>query len=446
MYIDLAENLVKNHIFALTSAVSDFEVQSVDVPYGPQIFRTPGYPVFLALFKLLGLNNPHWIIFTQELIYGLSIFILYRYGRPLFSETVVRVSVIFMLADPGGIAYTKLILSEVLFMPFLIGGILAIGLYLKNFNWRYLSFAGAIMGIAALIRPVIFYFPLVAAVTLIVFAWKNKQRWLHISLMLLSFTVVISPWVIRNYQIFGQYMFSGQTSNMFTHYHLPNIWNTVGVRPYFDSQQYIREIVAEDRNEVEQAIDRPLNAVEFFKLQQKIALTELAKYPLTYFTQWMRGTVKAMFVPFAVEIFLVYHKPDEKIPFLEMFPNTLNAEQTNLFGLQTSGWGSFFSNIIYYLINVDKIYLFTIIFCMINMIFALLAIIPIIKKKDCFLWIVMLANFYFICVAGPMGYARFRMPIDVFWFIQGWIGFIWLLNFSHDKTGKLIKKPKIAYP
>lgn len=65
VYIDLAENLVKNQLFQLSTATPEFEVQSADVPYGPQVFRTPGYPLFLAIFKALSLESYYWPLLLQ---------------------------------------------------------------------------------------------------------------------------------------------------------------------------------------------------------------------------------------------------------------------------------------------------------------------------------------------------------------------------------------------
>jgi hypothetical protein len=42
----------------------------------------------------------------------------------------------------------------------------------------------------------------------------------------------------------------------------------------------------------------------------------------------------------------------------------------------------------------------------------------------------MLASFYFTFIPGPMGYGRFRFPVDHFWFIQACMGFLWLAQLA----------------
>lgn len=363
------------------------------------------------------------------MIYDLAILIFYKYGSRLFAEQIVKVGVIFLMLDPAGIAYPKLILSETLFLPFVFGSLFAIGLYLQSTNWRYLMFAGFIMGFGALIRPVIFYIPLIAAATLIVFDFYNPKRWFHAAVLLICFGIAISPWVIRNYIVFDHYFFSGQTSNMFGQYHVPRVWNSAGICPYFECGPIFSQMVAEERGLLEQQLQRPINAVEFFNLQQRIAFRELLKFPGIYFTQWISGSMKAMYVPFAVEVYGVFHPQWAEIPFIELFPDTLAAEKTDIFGLKHSTQ-SIMSNLLHFLIQVDKLYLFILIASVMNMLLAIIGSGYIIKQKDCFLWLMMLMNFYFMFVAGPMGYARFRMPINVFWFVQAWMGGAWLLAIS----------------
>ena len=90
LYIELAGQLIETGDFFLPKyqpiEIKPFGILSENSgrvlqsnpPLGPEVFRTPGYPAFLVLLHWLGINNPYAIVFVQELIYGLSIFIFYR--------------------------------------------------------------------------------------------------------------------------------------------------------------------------------------------------------------------------------------------------------------------------------------------------------------------------------------------------------------------------------
>jgi len=425
VYVDLAENLWHKHAFAISSRDIISHTQYRDVPLGPEVFRTPGYPLFLAVIKLFGMKSYLWVIFWQEIIYFFTAILFYKFASELFHKKIAQIGFIFLMLDPGGIAYPKLILSETLFLPFVFGSLFSIGLYFKNSRCQYLLIAGILMAIGALIRPVLVYFPIIAGGVVLFFYRHHQKVMMHVSVMLLSFALVLSPWVIRNYRIFNQYFFSGQSGNVITHYHLPSVWNAEGIRGYFDGREYIRKKVANVRSEQEKKLGRPLNEVEFFNLQRKIAIHELLKYPKTYMTQWISGTLKAMYVPFAVEVYNVYHKPGAPIPFIELLPDTLQAEKTDTLGIPVFSKTSIIGKLFYFVTHARFLYLTSIITSMLTMVFALLGVFYVVQKKDPFLWLIMLANFYFTSVAGPTGYARFRFPIDVFWFIQAiWGGIL----------------------
>ena len=96
-YLRLAEILREHHVFS----------DSVQAPFHPQIFRTPGYPAFLALLSMLGMQSPYWTVLWQELIYGCYMAAFFYYGKPLFGEKAVKIGLIFLLLEPGGLSTQK---------------------------------------------------------------------------------------------------------------------------------------------------------------------------------------------------------------------------------------------------------------------------------------------------------------------------------------------------
>ncbi len=397
-YIWLADILREHHVFSQTD----------QPPFSPQLFRTPGYPTFLALLKELGMESPYWAVLWQELIYGLCVFIFFHYGKPLFGGKITRLGVIFLLIEPGGLSTPKMILSETLFLPFFFSGILAIGHYLRTHNGRLLFFSGAMMGVGAWIRPAILYFPAVAAITLVGFAIKDKKRWLHAGVLLFAFILVISPWLLRNYHYFGKLVMSGQQSNMLANYHVPMVWESARGIPFWTGHKKIKEQVRLAIDEQAKKLDRKLSTAEELDLEQKIAIDELKKYPWHYLKQWCFGVLKTMN---GANLFGVYHAFRHRTDRLHFF----EIEATD-----------FKDKVYIFLINQDYFYIAEVLLRVIIGLFALIGALWIVIKRDCFLWVMMLANFYFICSPGPMGYARFRFPVEVFWFIQAYYGLAWM--------------------
>jgi 4-amino-4-deoxy-L-arabinose transferase-like glycosyltransferase len=413
-YLWLADILREHHVFSQTDKP----------PFSPQIFRTPGYPAFLVFLYELGMESPYWATFWQEIIYGLSIFLFYRYGKHFFGKKIIQTGVIFLLLEPGGLSTPKMILSETLFLPFFFGALFAIGYFLRGNNWRYLALSGVLMGVGAYIRPAIMYFPIVATLILIIFAYRDKKKWLHASVFLIAFTIVISPWLLRNYYHFNKLIMSGQQSNMLANYHVPVVWESALGIPFWEGHEQIKAHVKKATTEKARYLQRRLTTVEILEVEQQLAFTELKKYPWHYLKQWSFGILKTMNGGNLFEVYHAFRYQTKRLHFFEI-------EATD-----------FKEKIFTFLINQDYFYIFEALLRVLIAFFALFGAVYIMLKKDGFLWLMMLANFYFICTPGPMGYARFRFPVEVFWFIQAYLGFFWVLgmiqNWLHQKARDIV--------
>ncbi len=442
LYLELAEHLIETGDFFLPSSQPDiiqpFGIPSSqtmrilfsDVPAGPEIFRTPGYPVFLVVLHWLNIDNPYSIVLIQEIIYGVSIFIFYHYGQQLLNKNIMRAGVIFMLINSGGLVWPKFLISETLFLPFLIAGLLFIGLYLRHYQVRFLIMAGVLLGIGGWIRPAIQYLPIVVALIIILFHFKSMKKWLHVTVFLLFFVLTLSPWLIRNYYHYGQIFMSGQGSNLLANYHVPAVWHWPNVDQFDKSgqqlvQRKIKKIVVQKENESGRSVD----AVEFFKLQQNWALKELSHYPVIYFKAWLAGAARVMYESFVNDFYQLMRFPDHRLHFLDVLTGNFKAYHS----IKTTG---IISGVIYYFLHQDRFYLFHTILSMLTAVFAVAGAISITMKRNCFLWLMMLVNFYFIFLPGPIGYGRYRFPVDVFWFVQACYGYMWIVGLVQSAQQK----------
>jgi 4-amino-4-deoxy-L-arabinose transferase-like glycosyltransferase len=411
IYIDLAKNLVEHHVFS----------SSLQAPFNPNFFRTPGYPFFLALCEYLGFGKPYWVIFWQELIYCFSLWLFYRFSPPLFGKKITQLTVLFLLIEPGGLTFPMLYYSEVIFLPFFILGLLFIGYYLNKDNWHYLVLSGLFMGIGIIIRPALQYFPIIIALSIISFNFRNRQHWLHSGLLLLIVALTLSPWLAHNYLHSGKIFLSGQQNNMFANYHVPRVWAVTKNISFSEGQKIIKRKVNASIDQKEKQQGHPLTEVEIFGVQKEVALIELKKHPYVYSKQWVVGALRAM-----VGLHLPTLKSSLKIKKDAPYLNDIK-EHTFVFK-------------IWEFIKQQPIHIiFLLIIRGMLAFFALLGAIAIIQSKNRFMWILMLANFYFICIAGPMADSRFRFPVESFWFIQSYYGFIWIIHTWLNKSKSKFK-------
>ena len=204
---------------------------------------------------------------------------------------------------------------------------------------------------------------------------------------------------------------SGQQSNILINYHVPIVLSDAQNIPRSQAAVDVDQLVNQNRQQQQAALGRELTLTEAFHLEQELALKLLGQYPGTYAKQWLLGVLKTMNGPFITQLYDSLNIKPDRIRFADVL------EQ------------GFFPGLLYYLKNVDLFFLVNLLLTIAMAGFALVGNIAIMKSKDPFLWIMMLANCYFMFIPGPEGYPRFRFPIGLFWFLQASIGYYWLMAF-----------------
>ncbi len=157
----------------------------------------PGYPVFLALiYKLFG-HNYNTVRMIQFLITGITGGLIYIIASHLkFNKFLSFISGLLVVIWPYFIIHSTLIVTETLFSFFITLSAFLLLKFKKNQTNKEAVFLGLSLGAAALIKPEMLLFPF----WLLGFLWffnRFKISKLHI-LILLSFLLLISPWLIGN--------------------------------------------------------------------------------------------------------------------------------------------------------------------------------------------------------------------------------------------------------
>ncbi|MBI2416473.1 MAG: glycosyltransferase family 39 protein [Ignavibacteriales bacterium] len=172
------------------------------------LFMSPVYPLFLAGISLFTGLSISFIYMVQIFLSTLTILFIYLSSKKLFTEnTGLAASLLFALCGQS-IFYTQLILSETLQM-FIISMLMfeTVSL-LKDIHYKRWIIAGALSGIAILIRPnfilaimcttVLYYF-LVTRANKAMGSMKPKIQYL------IGVVIFIFPLTIYNYSTGGSF-------------------------------------------------------------------------------------------------------------------------------------------------------------------------------------------------------------------------------------------------
>lgn len=191
-YATLAMNIAEYGTFSLT----------LDPPR-PEMFRSPGYPLFLAPLYLLG-HSFMLAIFVQALLVVGSALLIYLIGASFLQRPWPTVAALVYALDPTTIFYSLSLWSDGLFV-FLI--LLAVYLLLVRPPGVWVTgLAGLAVGYATLVRSagsyllfILAFFFLAATVQKVGF----KKTVTALAVFLVACGMVLAPWYARNYHESG---------------------------------------------------------------------------------------------------------------------------------------------------------------------------------------------------------------------------------------------------
>jgi 4-amino-4-deoxy-L-arabinose transferase-like glycosyltransferase len=212
----------------------------VDANMGLTMLREPGYPLVLAaVFKLFGYGIQTARATCVLLTFG-SALILLRLTRKITGDSTIALSgaLIFLLYPGVLVAETRAGIES----PFIFAVLLfMLALYSaleKGSLWHY-GAAGLLLGAAVLVRSQALLFPLLLLVYLLFMSKNSGERVkvvLRIAVLGLGAVIVMSPWIIRNYELVHKLIPSATVAGVATQEGLYTCENASTGEPFYLQQ------------------------------------------------------------------------------------------------------------------------------------------------------------------------------------------------------------------
>jgi 4-amino-4-deoxy-L-arabinose transferase-like glycosyltransferase len=191
--------------------------QGFSSPYegntGPTAWEPPLYPYLMAgVFKVFGIytHASAWVLLSINSFFAtLTCIPIYLIGRKTFGERVARWSAIGWGLNPYVWYWSIHWIWDTTFTPFLLTCIFLLALELQDWpGWQGWALFGALYGIGALANPTMLAFLPFCGVWI---WWRRYRNGLAsfsgVVISSLVFFAAISPWVIRNDEVFGRFVF-----------------------------------------------------------------------------------------------------------------------------------------------------------------------------------------------------------------------------------------------
>lgn len=180
---------------------------------GPSAWEPPIYPYLMAgVFKFFGIYTQEsaWVLLSiNSLLATLTTIPIFLIARRTFSERVAIWSAYAWALNPYIWYWSIHWIWDTTLTPLLLACVFLLALELQD--WRglrgWISF-GALYGVGALANPTMLAFLPFCGL------WIWRQRYRNglsslggVVLSSVVFFAVLSPWVIRNYEVFGRFVF-----------------------------------------------------------------------------------------------------------------------------------------------------------------------------------------------------------------------------------------------
>jgi hypothetical protein len=281
----------------------------------PDVFRTPGYPYFLAPWMIVSQGQSVlWMIVPvtiQILLDCLLVLLTYMLGSALFSHRAGLVGALLQAISPLAIAFSCRILSDSIFALLLTAALLMITLYFKAIrppagltdnqaqpsdpkkaispackNILVIA-AGLLLAMACYVRPIGLTMSMAFLAVIFFYRWRWRQALILAGVL----AVCLLPWVWRNATLAGYVGFSDVTGRGLLDY---SAADTLASVKGITREQALKELYAD-------APDQPATAGQMNAYRMRKAREIFLAYPSEFLKAHFKGDL-AFGLPGATEV------------------------------------------------------------------------------------------------------------------------------------------------
>lgn len=225
-YHNLALNLLREHTYS----------REAKPPFEPTMYRSPGYPLFLAIVYAVAGQSPIVVRIAQFALLAVTSFLVYVLGSKLASDRAAAIAAMLCAAYPPFIIsaclhYSETLASFVTVLTFLL--LYNVLTEAKPVPWTTAA-AGFALGFSVLVRSFMVLMIVVIVVIVFYHARRNAWTWQRASqtscIIFASAALVAGPWMIRNVCIADTFVPLGVTGGTNLWQGAEQIRGTIGYR------------------------------------------------------------------------------------------------------------------------------------------------------------------------------------------------------------------------
>jgi 4-amino-4-deoxy-L-arabinose transferase-like glycosyltransferase len=406
-YHKLAIQLLQNHSFVVPGTDLD-------------TFRTPGYPVFIScIYSIFGINASA-VLFIQIFLNLGSVLLLYYIGKSLINKSFGFIAALLLCIEPDHLLNIFYLLTDTLFVFIFLLSCLFLILFVRKNKTIYVVLSAAVLGLATLVRPISFLFPLVLISGLVVYlALYKKSSIILIAknslLVLFTFGLTISPWLIRNYEMYGYSKLSSISG-----------YNLLNYNVAFSVKKAEKKQIDIIRNDFDSIVNKRATREQlnnpFYKsdVQAEVAKDYIKKHKKEYIKSHCLGMLNIYssmdFKTFSRRILRIGDDVSQKYNGGSFDKFAINIHRFKTLPFSTLFIGGIYSLLLflYYTTAILGSFLF----------FR--------EKRYLLLFYIVTCILYFTLLIGVVGLARYKLSISPFYIFLSAYGIYYIINWHRQ--------------
>jgi len=284
----------------------------------PDLLRTPGYPIFLALFSLAG---PVAAALANVILSVFSVLLVWRLARTVFDDERVALGAAWIFAfELISVVSSVVLMSETLFVVLFLLSMGQLAQFLHSRQLRAIVAAGLWLAAATFVRPFSYYLAIALALGLfVVLARLPGLRWKAPAVLLLSVLPWLAVWQLRNKVETGYGGFTSAADLFFYFFVAPEVTAKVENKHFADVRKDLGYVEFANHNGQDYLYQPYLaahpeqvgwNQAQRLAYMHSEANRVLRAHPGIYLRSCFTGLVKVVFDPGTTFLDRLLSKPD----------------------------------------------------------------------------------------------------------------------------------------
>jgi len=175
----------------------------------PTAFRPPGYSFFLAAVYVSFGPDVQAACAVQAFVGTMTVALVSLVGWLLLGRRLALWAGFMASIYPGLVFLPRVLLSENLSLPFVLGAVAAGIMVARTWSYRWAAGLGLLLGFAVLVRGASVFCAGLLLLGLVVWAYREHRLGRGVAIVacsMLALIVTIAPWAARNYLLFGRFV------------------------------------------------------------------------------------------------------------------------------------------------------------------------------------------------------------------------------------------------